>query len=53
MGAGGETSIGDFQGRDGSRRDIVGNGFHPPKRERGLHVNWDSRGVVEGVLSCG
>ena len=53
VGAGGDTRTGYFQVQDGARGDSVGDDAHPNKREGGVQGHRDSRGVVEGVLSCG
>ena len=53
MGAGGKILTGDVQGRDGAVEDSVGDNITPSEREGGVQGHHASRGVVEGVLSCG
>ena len=54
MGSGGATRTSYVQLRDGSGGDSVGkNGLTPEKKGGGVKRHWYSRGVVEGMLSCG
>ena len=50
---GGETRICGVQGRDGAGGYSVGNDGPPPEREEVVQGHRYSRGVVEGVISCG
>ena len=51
--AGDVTRTGDDQGQEGDRGERVGNYSPHTKREGGVQGHWDSRDVVEGVLSGG
>ena len=53
MGAGGANIAGDVQRRDGSGGGRVGGDGPHTERKGGVQGHQASRGVVEGVLSCG
>ena len=53
MGSGGKTRTSDVQGWDSARGNRMDDNGPPHKREVKIQVYSGSRGVVEGVLSCG